>query len=439
MLTTREVNIQRWGNARNPDIVFYNAEVIDGKEIDEGVGSNPPATYNEMRDSVLINDSSKYYFSVVRAQINGGGLTLPVIIPQIVSNQSNPNLTIYKIGMTLAVDYVIGGVPKTNTFDASSNIIFQPQSTTIPVPPPPIGGTTQDLFSEYYYVYDYQHFVDMVNTAFQVIFADFNNQFGLWFISEGGSSPAPKLLTTAPYMYYNPDTKRFELYTDRYGFGGADRTSAGSGADESFKLWFNSNLFGLFSSFPNEYEGGDLAINNQENLDGYSYEILITNKLGKNVYTDSLTPPPSKTYWITDQQWSSTGIMWSPVASISFVSYLLPVIPENTAPPVAIGQGNSVVPFTGQSAFVPLITDVVLPIDSADQYRGLITYVPSAEFRLSTMIDSPTEIRNLDFSIFWKNRLDGNLYPLRLYNKSSISIKCMFRRRDFNLTYTDEL
>lgn len=436
MLSQREVNIQRWGDARNPDIVFYNAEIVDGKEIDEGVGSNPPATYNEMRDTPLINDSSKYYFSIIRAQINGG-LTLPVFIPTIEPNQSNPNLTIYKIGLTLDVDYTIG-TPKTQTFDASANIIFQPQSTTIPTPPPPL-NIPQNFGTEYYFVYDYQHWVDLVNNTFQVIFADFNNQFQAWYLANGGSSPAPKLITTAPFMYYNSDSKRFELYCDRYGFGGADRTSNGNGADESFKLYFNSNMYGLFSSFPNEYEGGDLAVNNQANLDGYAYEILVKNQLGKNVYTNALTPSPSKTYWVVDQQWISTSTLWSPIANLSFVSTLIPIIPESTAPPIQYGQGNAVIPFSGQSAFVPLITDIVVPVSSADEYRGLITFTPTSEFRLATLINSPTEIRNLDFQIYWKNRLDGNLYPFRLFNKSSISLKCMFRRRDFNLTFSNEL
>jgi len=61
----------------------------------------------------------------------------------------------------------------------------------------------------------------------------------------------------------------------------------------------------------------------------------------------------------------------------------------------------------------------------------MVTYIPTAEYRLATMTNSPTEIRNIDIQVFWKNRLDGNLVPLRLYNKASISVKVLFRRRDY--------
>ena len=41
-------------------------------------------------------------------------------------------------------------------------------------------------------------------------------------------------------------------------------------------------------------------------------------------------------------------------------------------------------------------------------------------------------IRNIDIQVFWKHRLTGELYPLLMYNQSSINVKMMFRKRDFN-------
>jgi len=31
--------------------------------------------------------------------------------------------------------------------------------------------------------------------------------------------------------------------------------------------------------------------------------------------------------------------------------------------------------------------------------------------------------------VWWKNRLDGKLYPVQMFNLSSVSIKIMFRKR----------
>jgi hypothetical protein len=39
-------------------------------------------------------------------------------------------------------------------------------------------------------------------------------------------------------------------------------------------------------------------------------------------------------------------------------------------------------------------------------------------------------ITNIDIQVFWKNRLDNKLYPIRMFNYSSVSMKMMFRRKN---------
>jgi hypothetical protein len=132
------------------------------------------------------------------------------------------------------------------------------------------------------------------------------------------------------------------------------------------------------------------------------------------------------------QDYISTGTLWSPVASIVFISNLIPVNNEGTAQPITYGQNNISVPVSSSSAFQPIITDIALANDTADAYNQFVSYVPTAEYRLSSMSNSPTEIKNIDIQIYWKNRLDGQLYPLRMFNQSSISVKMLFRRRDYS-------
>lgn len=421
-------NIQRIGDAQNPDIVYYNLSIHDGKEVDEGRLTNPTATYNETRDTPLIKDASKYYFSIVRFQMAGAGITLPVFLPVIEPNQADPNQTIYQIGLTLDVNYTVGGIPYTNTFRAIAPITWVSQSTTAPTPSSLV-GSTQDFTSDYYYAYTYDHVANLINTTYDAVWTDLNGQFQAWYAGLPGAGVPPSLTTEPPRIFYNPDTRRFILYTDVYGWGGAERTSLGSTADESFGMYFNSNTFGLLDSFPNEYEGGDLASQNQQGADGFAYEILIRgDRLGRNLYED---PTTTTRYWTTDQEWVSTGTLWSPIESIVFVSTLIPVVAEGTGQPIRFGTGNAIVPFTSQSAFTPIVTDIALPLDSADQYKEMITYIPSAEYRLASLAGSAGDIRSVDIQIFWKNRLDGNLIPLRLFNKSSVSVKIMFRRKDY--------
>jgi hypothetical protein len=38
----------------------------------------------------------------------------------------------------------------------------------------------------------------------------------------------------------------------------------------------------------------------------------------------------------------------------------------------------------------------------------------------------------VDVAVWWKNRLDGQLYPLQMFNLSSVSMKLMFRKKGWN-------
>jgi hypothetical protein len=75
-------------------------------------------------------------------------------------------------------------------------------------------------------------------------------------------------------------------------------------------------------------------------------------------------------------------------------------------------EGNVLSPTSSISAFQPIITDIALPMDKANDYNNFVSYVPTAEYRLSTMSNSPQEVRNIDVQIYWKNRLNGQNYTL---------------------------
>jgi hypothetical protein len=83
-----------------------------------------------------------------------------------------------------------------------------------------------------------------------------------------------------------------------------------------------------------------------------------------------------------------------------------------------------------QNAFAPIVTDIALDLanDGSDAYRKMIYYSPVAEYRMASLTPSRQSINSIDIQVFWKNRLDGNLYPVQMYNQSSVSIKCLFRR-----------
>ena len=139
-----------------------------------------------------------------------------------------------------------------------------------------------------------------------------------------------------------------------------------------------------------------------------------------------------KVYWKNTQDYKSVDTLWSPISSIVFTSTLLPVKTEQTGQPVELGLSNLGESFpTTQSAFQPIITDIALDTAAggADDYRQFIFYAPNAEYRLADFGTSKQEIRNIDIQVFWKNRLDNELYPVSMFNLSSVSLKFMFKHK----------
>lgn len=352
-------------------------------------------------------------------------------------------------------------------------------------------GNSQDLTSRYYWVYTYQHWVNLWNatmldpTQFAAVplatstcaYQDTYNAYYAAYIAAGGPAGSFPYATFGdfvnavypPVMKFVAETSKFDIYMDSAGFG--QRLTAftptayaagppvvvGLPEHPQCRLFFNANMFGLFANYDNTYYNlptgslfGGVVV-----PDGYVNEILATNKAFQNVEDFRLTPytgvaplgwtPVSLTgaaispnminrvYWLAEQDYSSTDSLWSPVSSIVFTSTLLPVKSEATGAPVVLGAGNvGFTQATSQSAFQPIITDISLDTSSgnADAYRKFIYYAPAAEYRLSDFSSSKQDIRNIDIQVYWKNRLDNQLYPINMFNLSSVSIKVMFKHKD---------
>ena len=352
-------------------------------------------------------------------------------------------------------------------------------------------GNSQDLTSRYYWVYTYQHFVDLWNNTMldptqfgsaplatsTCAYQDTYNAYYNAYILAGGPAGSFPYATFGafvsavypPVMKFVAESSKFDIYLDSAGFG--ERLTAftptayvagppvvvGLPEHPVCRLFFNANMFGLFANYNNTYYNlptgslfGNIVV-----PDGYVNEILATNKAFQNVSDFRLAPytgvaplgynPVSLTgtaitpnminrvYYIAQQDYSSTDSLWSPVSSIVFTSTLLPIRTEATGAPVVLGAGNlGFSQATVQSAFQPIITDISLDTSSgnADAYRRFIYYAPSAEYRLSDFSSSKQDVRNIDIQVFWKNRLDNQLYPINMFNLSSVSIKVMFKHKD---------
>ena len=336
----------------------------------------------------------------------------------------------------------------TNQNPSANTTFVDTNGNTVPywVVVPPELGQAQDLTSRYYWVYTYSHWVDLVNTTLNTA-----NEavFNAWTTAGGTGIPnftAWKAVYPTPIMKYSEITGLFTIYYPTQYVNPNATTNAFQ------SLYFNVNMEGLFANFDNIYLNSAIHPANTSQFrytwitptspvatlfpDGYAnLQIVEAIGLNDNVSTPASQPTAgySGVWYAMTQNYVSTSTLWSPIDSIVFTSTLLPLQNEQTAPPNSLGSrntGNSTA--TSQSAFSPIITDVSLDLGSdPTAYRKMIYYAPSAEYRMADFQNSKQDIRNIDIQVFWKNRLDNQLYPVSMFNLSSVSFKLMFRKKSY--------
>ncbi len=325
-------------------------------------------------------------------------------------------------------------------------------------------GQPQDLSTRYYWCSTYNYFLDLLQLALN----DANTAcWTAWQTKNGVVAPYASYndwlaYHPTPIVSYNPNDTLFSIsyppsylpaeQQTKYGYTPAPNTPV-------LSLYFNTNLFGLFANFkaiyyntnnpfynaatpgfatafPSRwYYPSPVAANETAFPDGYAYEFQVDIlAAGKNIArAGSLANPPAEgaALVVMTQDYNSTSTLWSPVDALVFTSAQLPIQNEAVAPPNALGTRNiGFSAATSKSAFLPIITDVALALSSDPSgYRKQLYYSPVAEYRMADFQNSKQDIRNIDVSVFWRNRLDNQLYPLSMFNLSSVSIKLMFRRK----------
>jgi hypothetical protein len=529
---SQQSSIDYVGDSRDPDIIYYNASIVNNATDDiggsSGVTQDPPIKFNETRDTAIIRDCSQYQFSIIRFVVNGGNLDLPLFIPAIQSGtgQTNINLTEYGCAITFsdstgtnnitsgALTYInwipeyknpaLAPLPRTTAnpdfvgtwqtillYQPKQIVYYSPNDTYYQARNPPLFGVvpniglipplnplywqptsaelgqSQDISTRYYWCSTYTYFLDLFQTALETA------NIRCWTAWKDKNGPVAPYATyndwityhATPVVSYNPNDSLFSISyppsylpaTEQTAYGYAPTNSAPN--TPVLGLYFNTNLYGLFANFKATYYNtidpfyriaptgvgilfpsrwyypNPTASAETPFPEGYAYEMIVdVVSNGKNITRiGSLASPPVEgdARVLMTQDYLSTSTLWSPIDSLVFTTALLPIQNEATAPPNALGSkniGNSAA--TSKSAFLPIITDVALPLSSDPAgYRKQLYYAPVAEYRMADFTGSKQDIRNIDVAVFWRNRLDNNLYPVSMFNLSSVSIKLMFRKK----------
>ena len=416
----------------DPYHVYMDLDVIN---CDYNSTSKPQLRFEETRNTPFLpGDSADYFCSIVRFNIQTGN-TLPVFIPRIETGQSDVNKTIYQVAILLDV-----GEEESTAVDrvGFASVMYTPEDESVPTPAPPT--TSQDLSTTYYYNYNYQHFIHLVNKAIQSAWDNLKANYastgsgGIEYFNANVGN------TVAPWIDFDPGTNRIFITADDRTYN-SELTGTTLGLFR-LKLIFNDRLYELFASMPFRLIRNPVNVASIQSLSGREsswYSIRFINRYN-NKYTQKVADPASTTTpkatisvdMLQAHQEMTSIALWNPVASIIFASSLLPIVPTQTSAPRDIGsQSNNLISGGNNSNLLPILSDFSIAVDSNNQYRPMVEYNPGAEYRLIDM-NSTTNLNRIDIIVYWKDRF-GGIHPFQLQPGCAASVKIMFRRKDFSV------
>ena len=426
--------------AKYPGQIYVNLDMNPGITNDYEVGQMPVLQFNERRAGTLIEQPAAYEMSIIRFNVNTSDV--PIMIVPIRVGQTHVNKTIYD------VTFYQNAAPH---HTVTSAVTWVPQYNDQPTPAAPLINQDVNENSRYYYLTDYNYFVDLVNNALQDAMGQFNTAAGTTY--------------QAPFIRYNEQSHLMTMYAPADGFGiRKDNTAPPVG------MYFNTPLRLLFPGFreniyPNGKAGStDLTwqypfntdisgdniywdANHAQFVSPYGYNapnihphLLVpwqTYQSGGPPPTDVTTVPiqywflngnnPAANFWIENSQQFPALQNWSTFSGLVFGT-TFPIVPESLSNPVAYGVAN-LGSVSANAASFPIITDFSTTGDLGfEPFNGTVTYNPTSEYRM-TSLTGTSAISDINITVYWKDPYN-RLYPLRAWPGAQNNIKLMFRKKN---------
>ena len=361
------------------DHVYVDINIINN---DNSSTAPVNLTYRETRDTAIIQDPSEYYMSIIRFHLDTQS-ALPLMIPQVQLAQNDPNLTVYSFTL------------KYQTYVYQQYVEFIPQDKSVPNPKFPIQA--QDLSTTYYYVYNYQWWVDLMNMALAQALEGFQNLLN----SHDITYP-----TNPIFFMYDPGTSELVLNADKNFF------------DENLEnpcfLYCNTAMKNLLSGF--NFEIATFA----SGVNGCNFKFAISNQFNTNVLEISDSFSALQMY----QSYPCTST-WNCVQSIVITTGSIPIVPTIQATPQVFNSQTSLVN-NNSNINVNVISDFEIALESGKEFLPSINYSPHI-YRLVPM-HSNNALHTIDLTVYWKD-IYNNLHPFQIGSNSHCDMKIMFRKK----------
>jgi hypothetical protein len=387
--------LSQFKKAQNPDMVYYDIVSTNFQSTSE---LDPFLRFNETRTNPIIANSGEYYMSIVRFSLDT--YNLPNFICQIQPQQGDPNLSIYSV--TLEYLDALG----VTTASTQEYIDWVPQNKNLPVPIPPSATSSgfQQNNTEYYYCYQFQYFLELINKAFGDATAS--------LILNTGGAVSPIVTAKQPVLTWDVTSSKAILQAQEAFYNQSNVAR--------IKIFMNPPLFALFNSFPS------LNFGNTGVTLGRNHQLLVADYQGINtiLLPTNVTPPATQTVYTQMFQEFSTIDTWTPVASIVFTSNTLPIISNQLSAPLIFNNGQTSTGIGNNANFAQIITDFQT---NQQVFKPNILYTPTAEYRRIDMTGN-TPLTNIDINVYWRDKL-GQLVPFLLASGSTATIKFLFEKK----------
>jgi len=397
---------------RNVDssIIYYDARFMSnfltGKAPTTTNPGNSFAIFEDQRQSAILRNPEEYYLTIARFTVDTS--TMPLFVMN-VSNSiqfpGTPDNNLTDTPFIITMEY--GG------FEFKSSIQYTPEDKSARVP-----DVERDIneynTSEYFFVYTYQHLVDMVNTCFKACF-------------DGLAAQVALPTTYAPFMVFDRNDVSFDIVVDGDGF----RNKNYDGTDNAqINVYFNNYLYDMFFNVQADHLDNAYAITPSQNLKDF---LLRFENNGYNVYDNSTDIKYYDPYnkgviakyadnvitmrceWdVTTNICENAELLFSTSQVPTSVQYTSPYIPfEDNAQ-------RSII-----NTFQKQLTDfsAVSSVDSSNSTRNVLVYTPNLYRYIELEGDTP--LTRIDIFVYWRTNR-GALIPLNFSTKSLITLKFMF-------------
>lgn len=363
-------------NPINRDNVYVNCTITNNSQLIsiEGLPTTlsdnfSNASFNIVKSQPILQSPYLYYMSIIRADIPL--LNIPIcVFPVIYGNTGNPNLSPLVIGIKYLGTYY------------PVNIVYTPEDLT-QTPPVQINPNKQ-IITPYYFVYTYNHIIQLLNIALNQAYINAGSPSGI----------------LSPYLYYNasnPNTSVNLVVPQAFVNDGAE-------------IFINSWTLNYLNSFTYSFYGVNQPY-------GADYIFNLTYVTPEDSYTVNGN---SNTFYRYQSQFSPLQY-FSNIKKVVIVCDGMPLNYESV-PAFDSSNDNQ----NSYSNFSNIALDIDLTFQSPEDAVGILHFSPYV-YKLIDLV-SLDPMYKLNVSVYFQDSLN-NLYPIQLNPYSSINIKIAFFKK----------